>query len=469
MPGLWKVGAVVLVGFWSSGCRSYRPEPLVPEDVVSAVEAERQPTSIEPTPFTFPRAAELMAGHGPSLKEARAEYQTALALAKIKTPLPNPALEIGPAFGFGPDVDSRRIQPFGSIGFTLPTAGKRTRQDELNRIQAELLLVEMLARHRELYLDLRRLYSQWNLSRTRVETRKEIAQSAEKSISTARQLVVAGLATSLDVGLLELEAARLKTETLNAERALTDVEGEMSETIGVQAGLFAIPPPSSLPDLPEAGRDLAELKKLLVFNHPELARLRARYAVAEAALRLEIARQYPDFQIGPSYTSEVGEKKSVLGLALGIEIPLFNRNQQGVAAAQKRREEVRAKYEAAANRALAALERAWRDVQISSERLRELKTEVLPKAEAVLDVARKSMRAGVMDGLRYLETERSRRVAALETLEMEFVLRDAWVGLEEAVGVPLVQFPGERRASFPTIGSGAEERREAGPVNLQKE
>ena len=68
-------------------------------------------------------------------------------------------------------------------------------------------------------------------------------------------------------------------------------------------------------------------------NHPELARLRARYEAAEAALRLEISKQFPDLRIGPSAAGDSGDKKTVLGLALGIALPIFDRNQQAIAAA----------------------------------------------------------------------------------------------------------------------------------------
>lgn len=150
-----------------SGCQKYQAKPLVAADVLRTMEQARRypdaPVSDAPSeklPFTFGRAADLMKRHSPALRESWAEYETALALSKVKTPLPNPGIEVGPQYGFGPDVSSaRRLQPFGAISFAIPTGQRLRRQDELNRMLAEQAQVEAFVRHRELYLELRQHYS----------------------------------------------------------------------------------------------------------------------------------------------------------------------------------------------------------------------------------------------------------------------------------------------------------------------
>jgi outer membrane protein TolC len=174
--------------------------------------------------------------------------------------------------------------------------------------------------------------------------------------------------------------------------------------------------------------------------------------VAEARLRLEIARQYPDLRLGPSFSQETGERKTVLGLPLGIELPLFDRNQQGITAARQHREEVRAKYEAAANRALAVLDRTYWNLQLAQEKWNLVREVFLPGAEANIRLARKLHEAGALDSLRLLETERSQRAVLVEVSDAELSVRKAWVDLEQAVGIPLFPFPGEKREAFPLLG-----------------
>jgi outer membrane protein, heavy metal efflux system len=445
--------------FALSGCEKYRARPLMPSSILTDVERRRHllatnPPSASalesesvvaaPPPFTFARAVALARDHSPALKQVAAEYETALALSKVKTPLPNPAFEAGPQYGFGPDVaDKYRLQPFGSIGFTIPTGRRLKRQDELNFASAELARVETLARYRELYMNLRQQYAALIVSNQRQKLRKEIAESATQSATLSRRMIEAGQATGLDAGLVELEQARVTIATLDGEQTVTDVLGQLSELTGVHAEHFQPLPDVALPQLPDSVPDLKALQKMMVFNHPELARFRGQYEVAERSLHLEIAKQYPDFHIGPSFANDVGERKSVIGLTLGIEIPIFDRNQQAVASAKQRREEVRIKYEAAANRSLAGLDRAYRSYQLSVEKATILRTIALPKAESNIALARKSVEAGTMDTLRLLETERAQRAIRIETLETELAVRNAFIALEQAVGYPLLAFPTE--------------------------
>jgi len=451
-----------LILLFVAGCEKYHARPLTPSVILMDVErarhlaAENETASSEP--FTFSRAVELARVHSPALKQTRAEYETALALAKVRTPFPNPAVEVGPQYGFGPDVAStNRLQPFGSIGFTIPTGRRLKRQDELNQMQAELSRVELLVRGRELYLELRESYIRLAVSKQRITARQEIAESAEKSTTATKRLVEAGQGTGLDVGLIRLEQARLRTDALAAETTFAQVLGELSSLIGVHSKHFETIPESSLPPMKDSLPPLSELQTLLLNNHPELARVRAQYEVAERQLHLEIAKQYPDFHIGPSFQRDVGEKKNVLGLTLGIELPVFERNQQAVATAKQRREEIRVKYETAANRALAALDRAHRQYHLALERLKLLQTVVAPITRENIELARKSFEAGATDLLRLLETERGQRAVQLDALESELSVRAAWLDLEKATGLPLLLFPSETHELTPPALPGSAE------------
>jgi outer membrane protein, heavy metal efflux system len=454
----WNHAALAVAALLAlAGCERYQPRPLDTQRIFSDVEQRRKllaPASPDstnppeaansPQPFTFARAAALMKELSPDLREVRAAYATTLALANVKSPLPNPGLEVGPSYGFGPDVsDKYRLQPFASIGFSIPTGGRLKRQDELHRAQADRAWAEALIRHRELYLQLRSAYARMALARRRATASEQIAASAAKSTALSRRLIDAGTATALDAGLIELEQARLKTQALGTEADVNDALGALADLVGVEASVVEPFPEGALGELPAAPPALSELKTQMLNAHPALARLRADYETAERALRLEIARQYPDFKIGPSYDGENGEKKITLGLTLGIELPFFDRNQQAVAQSKQHREEVREKYEAAATRALAQLERAHRGCELAARKLSLLNGEVLPRANANIEQARRALDAGNSDALKFLETERGQRAVLLDALDAELSVREAWIALEQAVGKPLVLFPGE--------------------------
>lgn len=436
------------------GCTKYQARPLMPRDLVLAMERERREPAeglradaspgFAPAPLSFTRTAELLAAHGPALRQSRAEYQTALALARVKTPLPNPALEAGPQFGFGPDVSSmHRLQPFGSLGFSIPTGKRRKHQDELHRAAAEMARVELQAGYRESYMELRKFYSRLALARSRLAARKAIVDSMERTATLTRRQIEAGQASALELGLTELDLARVKAEILGVEREIVGHAADLSQLVGVHADFFKDLPDPALPEALAESPGYEDLREKMIAQHTQLGRIRARYEMVEHELKLEVSKQYPDFHIGPSFERDVGERKNVLGLTLGIELPLFDRNQQAIATASQRREEIRVKYMASANKALAALDKAWRSYSLAVERMKLFKSTVLPQAEKNTELARKALAAGTLDSLKVLDAERAQRGAVLEALETELAVREAWIEIEAAVGFPLLRFPGE--------------------------
>ena len=86
-----------------------------------------------------------------------------------------------------------------------------------------------------------------------------------------------------------------------------------------------------------------------LMGSPKLLSQLAAYASNETQLKTEIRKQYPEIELGPAFTRDDGEKE--LGLSLGFDIPLWNRNRQAIA-------------EAEGNRNMARLEtvQLWRDL-----------------------------------------------------------------------------------------------------------
>lgn len=438
-----------------AGCEKYRPAPLDPLATVARIEAQRlAPAGAQEDlgvqPLTLGRASDWLRRHGPEVQETLAEFRTAWAVARIDTPLPNPVLEIGPQFGFGPDLAPvNRVAPFGSIGFAIPLGKRLRRQTELNRACAEVARIHALARFRELYLDLRANYAGLAIATQRVQAREAIGAGAKQSLEAGRRLVEAGQAAALDVAMFELEYQRSQAELLAARRETADAESALAGLLGVSALAARSLPENPLPALPPELPALETLKEALVAEHTGLARLRARYEAAERALRLEISKQVPDFTFGPGWDNEAGERKTVLGLTLGIELPLFDRNQQGIAEAKHRREEVRTQYESELKRALAGLEHAHGTLGIARENRVLLNEKILPKAEGNVALARRSVQAGAASAFHLLDAERSARRVKIEALEAELAERKAWSELERAVGRPLLAFPGDERAAEP--------------------
>jgi len=451
---------VVLVQF---GCVVYEPKPLDPTAVVDAADRDRRHPDGEesaPSAVTLATVAGWMRRLGPDVREAVATYRTALARARVDTPWSNPGLEIGAGYGFGADVMRNPVAPFGSLSFTIPMGGKRVRADDLDRARAEVARTDGVARHRELYLELRRRWLLLLATRRIVKERSALMDAAARSVDAGRRRVEAGRDSALDVALLELERGATDVEVVNAAVAAADAAEELAVLVGVSAERLEAVAEVGLPEVPADVPDLASLKKILTREHPGLARLRVRYEQAEAKLRFEIARQYPDLTIGPSLAGDIPDRKDILGLTIGITLPVFDRNQKAIAESSQHREEIRVRYAATANRALGELERTRGAAVLAGRRRSVIGDVVLPQAEASVALARRAIAAGTGDTLKLLEAERGFRKLRIKALEAELAEREAWVALEGAVGRPLVRFPGEPGEDHgPPDGLKEEDRR----------
>ena len=427
-----RAAAVLLATL--AACQTYRPEPLDPEDILEQVEARRSEAA-QGEVLSLARAAELMREHNPRLRDARAAHAGARALADTPTPLPNPSVGVGPTYR---DVLSSEWGAEGSLGWSVLLGGRRRITDELNAIRAEAAVVDVLGVEREEYLGLRREMAGMALASRTVEARRELEATVRASLDIMRRLVEAAQATALDVRELELESYEAEAAVLLSREAEEEARSALAARTGVPADAFRAGEP---PPLPAAVPSPAELRGRLIRDHPALARLRAEYQVAEKELRLEIARQYPSIDLGLLFEREEGVNK--FGLGIGIEIPLFDRNQPGIARAHARRDEVRTQFESEVGRGLAAIEAAHRRLLARRERLDLLRAKVAPAATESLELARRSLRSGAADALRFLSVLRVERAARLELLQAEASVFEAWSDLEAACGAPLLRFPEE--------------------------
>ena len=438
-----RVALSVGLAFTLSGCatQSYEPDPILRGELV-VLSNEREGSSVDAKPgeLTLSRAAQWLRERGPGVQEAIARYRTAVAKAGVSTPWPNPGIYAGPEFGFGREDPMNQVVPFGGLTLTIPISGRLGRQDDVNAALAGAARAEALATFRELYLDLRAVYVRLAVAEKRASVRESVLEAARASLTVVNDLVVAGGATALDVSLFQLEHARERSRVLGARLDRVNAAFDMSALVAIRASRLGVLPEQALPELPAQVPGAEDLRDLIVNEHPRLFRIRAEYEVAERQLHLEVVRQYPDLVFGPSIGGETGERGTILGLSLGIELPIFDRNQQAIAQARKRREEVRTRYESEAHRVLNAVERARETTVLASAQYRVLRDEVLPAAETNVRIAEQSLAAGAAGALQLIDAERSLRQVQVEVLEAQLAQHLAWSGLETAVGLPLVKF-----------------------------
>jgi len=99
----------------------------------------------------------------------------------------------------------------------------------------------------------------------------------------------------------------------------------------------------------------ADARRQALVSRPDILGALAEYEGRQAALQLEIARQYPDVHLGPGYQMDQAANKWTLGLS-GL-LPVFSRNRGPIAEAESRREETAAAFAGVQSRAIEEIDR----------------------------------------------------------------------------------------------------------------
>ncbi len=133
----------------------------------------------------------------------------------------------------------------------------------------------------------------------------------------ARQAALALLAAR---GVMQRRRMRLAAALSVPARALVGVKWFFPH-------LWRLPPVQAL--------KLHPLIRAALLNRMDIQSLLARYQAAQAALKLQVARQYPDIHLGPGYSFNQGANEFTLGLTMAL--PVFNQNQGPIAAAAAHR------------------------------------------------------------------------------------------------------------------------------------
>ncbi len=265
----------------------------------------------------------------------------------------------------------------------------------------------------------------------------EVAVRAEAQ-ELLRKRLEAGEVSRPDVTSAEIE-------TSSATLALRSAEGQVAETRALLAAAVGVPV-DALGSIPVQWQDwetpiplealaLEKVQKAGLLHRADVRRSLLEYAAAEAALRLEIARQYPDIDLSPGYGFDEGHHQFTFGPAFAL--PVFNRNKGPIAEAEARRQQRAALFTALQARAIAEMETrlaryraALAEFSEADRRLAQLQGE---KEESV----RRAFAAGEQDRLALAGARVESAVAARLRLGALERVQAAFGALEDAVQQPL--------------------------------
>ncbi|MGC9225499.1 MAG: TolC family protein [Terracidiphilus sp.] len=338
---------------FASGCAPYRyrAAPVSPHVLAASLETRslddsglrnwmQQAAGFQPPSWplaSWDLRALTLAGYYFTMDMDVARANAAAAISAVKTAAMKPNPSVGADAGYETAAESPYLLGFN---FSLPieTAGKRGYRiaeaehlSAASRIQIAETAWAVRSRVRVALADL--VFARQSAAALR---RQEGLQSEYVNLLEAR--LRAG-----EIPLPEVTTARI--DLTNLRQALSTAEGQMGTARAGLAAAIGIPvsglagkavswvgadePPSPVMLPAQAIRATA------VDNRLDVQRALEQYEAAQSHLQLEVARQYPDIDLGPGYAYEEGVH--LISLQLGAVLPMRNHNEGPIAEAEAQR------------------------------------------------------------------------------------------------------------------------------------
>ncbi len=240
--------------------------------------------------------------------------------------------------------------------------------------------------------------SEVTLARLRLQETRLAVDGVEGNIRAAR----AGLAEALGLPFERVERMALDFEKLSS--------GEAGP-------------------LPEAAAQQIALQ-----NRLDLRAALARYGAAEATLREEIAKQYPDLDLSPGLLWDQGDWIKSLGAL--VLLPILNNNEGPIAEAEAKRKLEAARFTSLEAGVFAELATARVRYDAALKSWSTAKG-LVTQQTARLDDIKKLIAFGEADRLSQVEAEIELIVAERAELQAKIAVLQAWGAVEDAVQRPL--------------------------------
>jgi cobalt-zinc-cadmium efflux system outer membrane protein len=331
--------------------------------------------------------------HNPTLRAAQAAIAQSAGQAKQAALLPNPVIGYegdqirGGSYGGG--------EQGGFVQQTIPLGGKLGLRRDVFRQQQRTRELALAAQKQRIEADLESSFYAALALQQEIETRKHLSAVAADAAETARQLINVGQADAPDVLQSEVEQEQAALDTLTAERRyiagfhqLTAIAGQPDMPLTRLAGDLAASPaqPPSLDAMLEQSPVVQRADQAIQAAEAQLHSAH-REVVPDLTLRAgeqwnnELVRQNPNIAAGAQSFASAS-----------IDLPLWNRNQGNIAAAQAAVEQAQAEAQRvrlALRQSAAPLIEQYNIAAAESQRYR---TDLLPRAERAYDLYRSRYR-----------------------------------------------------------------------------
>jgi CRISPR system Cascade subunit CasA len=366
-----------------------------------------------------------------AVAEAAAKYRTALATAKAARVPPGASLTLTSEYANDPNTSSPWLFGAGS-DIPLDVGARRSTRTGA----ADLAAVQALHDYAEAAWSVRTALQRAVAERTAADAERVLAGEwttlRQQRLDRLERRVAAGAddrALALTAR-ADLNAAHRREIEAAGRRQAADAA--LAQALGVAPAavadmVIAPPTPGSDPS------DLPARRRTAALSRRDVLKAIVDYDLAENALRLEVAKQYPEVRLGPGYTWERGLTK--LPFNLNLALPPWDMNRAAIAQAEAKRLEAAQTLEAVQAAALGAVDQAA--AALKAARASEATAQRdLPNALRQAASADRAAKAGETDRVEALQAKAAVIETRLAASDARKALALAVIDLEDALRTP---------------------------------
>jgi outer membrane protein TolC len=434
-PKAWAAAAAGLL----AGCASYSPLPLAPAPrLAPSVDRLAHDQPLPPGPLTVAQVTALVVQNNPDLRAVRAQHGVAQAQLIQAGVLPNPLLNLAvlPLLaGVGTTTAWSAGLNFNFGALVTYRTHKEAAQKTVQQVDANILWHEWLLAGEARLLAVDLIEGQRSVA---VLTRsRDLLAVRGQRLETA---LAAGNVTLADAA--PYLAARQTAQTLldDTQRRLLAQRHQLNALLGLAPE--AVVPLAATVDLPPLdpaaiARDLPNL----AHRRPDLVALQLGYAAQDAKLRTALLSQFPALTLGAQASSDNANVRNG-GPTASLGLPIFDRNQGGVAIEQATRVQLHEEYTARLTAAVGDVRARLSEIAATERQLAQVRAD-LPIAEQRAARAEVALRTHDIDQRTYVDLVNARLVRAAQIVSLEQILLEQQVAIATVVGagLPSIQPP----------------------------
>jgi outer membrane protein TolC len=372
----------------------------------------------------------------PSLEVARAQWAVARGGETTAAQRPNPTLSVTPSYN-ATTVAASPWLAIATLDVPIETAGKRSKRRAHAGQLSEAARLNIATVAWQVRSNIRMSLLDFVAAGKRAAALQHQADLQEKITQRQEQQVQAGAIAPSETFPFRITLQKTRLDLADAKRQRADARARLAEAIGVPVrALDNLQINLDLDQGPESVKQLtsAQIRAAALQTRSDILGALAEYAASQAALQLEIAKQYPDVHLQPGYEFDQGDSK--WGLGLSVELPVLSRNEGPIAEARAKREEAAARFLALQAKVLAEIDRALEVFKISDQNVVALRSLADVQTKRSASVAAQ-VAAGAADQTELLNAQFEAATVQVTQLDNQIKLQQAIGALEDAVQRPL--------------------------------